>query len=286
MKCFRRKPAYVSEVRQTQLHPQTPSWWTIPAWLGFVLLESREMDWSPWASPVNEGSCCSLRKAVFSFPLPDTRAPVQMQHPSHAAGHGLISRAGSPHAELPWREETNYLLSASSLSFTWETLFYFPHLHIHRKHLSSSHFLIWVMNFYFLAFQRLLFLLLAGCPSTLHISRQFFFQLPERGKKKIFVLFILAFRLTFSCFVNSILSNPWKCFSSCPSPWGFSSQQFVQLSRQGGLWTAWMKSELLLPTQIQLQDLYRRKSHLHSKRGGVLRGKTWAHWNLCKSCCQ
>lgn len=141
------------------------------------------VDWSPWASPVNEGSCCSLRKAIFSFALPDTRAPVQMQHPSHAAGHGLISRAGSPHAELPWREETNYLLSASSLSFTWETLFYFPHLHIHRKHLSSSHFLIWVMNFYFLAFQRLLFLLLAGCPSTLHISRQFFFHLPERGKK-------------------------------------------------------------------------------------------------------
>lgn len=40
----------------------------------------------------------------------------------------------------------------------------------------------------------------------------------------------------FSCLVNSILSNPWK-FLSCPSPWGFCSQQFVQLSRQGVLRT-------------------------------------------------
>lgn len=200
-------------------------------------------------------------------------------------GHGFIFRAGSPHAELPGREETNYLFVASSLAFTWETHFCFPHLQIHRKHLSSSYFLIWVMNFYFLAFAETpIFAVSRLSINTAHFQTSFL-SASWKGKKKIFVLFVLAFRLTFSYLVNSILSNPWKCFSSCPSPWGFSSQQFVQLSRQGGLWTAWIKSELLLPTQVQLQDLCRRKSHLHSKRG-VVRGKTWTDWNPWKFCCR
>lgn len=132
------------------------------------------------------------------------------------------------------------------------------------------------MNFYFLAFSETpIFTISRLSINTAHLQTILLLASWKGKKKKIFVLFILAFRLTFSCLVNSILSNPWKCVLSCPSPWGFCSQQFVQLSRQGGLWIEWIKSELLLPTQDQLQDLYRRKSHLRSKRGGVVRGKTW-----------
>lgn len=109
---------------------------------------------------------------------------LQKRHPLHAAGGtAWLAGPGSPHAELPWREETNYLFSESSLSFTWETHFYFPHLRIHRKHLSSSYFLIWVMNFYFLRFSETpVFTVSRMSINALHISRQFSFQLPIKER--------------------------------------------------------------------------------------------------------
>lgn len=127
-------------------------------------------------------------------------------------GHGLISRAGSPRAGPPWREETNYLFSASSLSFTWETHFYFPHLYIRRKHLSGSYFFIWVMNFYFLAFSETPVFTVSRLSINTALFQTIFLSASRKGKKKS--LYCLSWLLDSHSpgLVNSILSNPWKCF--------------------------------------------------------------------------
>lgn len=71
------------------------------------------------------------------------KTSLQKLHPLRAAGGtAWWAGPGAPHAGAPPREETNYLFSGSSLSFTRESHLYLPHLH--RKHLSSLCFLIWV----------------------------------------------------------------------------------------------------------------------------------------------
>lgn len=199
----------------TQLNPQTPSSWRFPAWLGFVLLESREMAWSPWASPVNEERCCSLREAIFSFSNPTQshkNSSADAAPTTHSGGMAWLAGQDPPRAGLPWREETNYLFSASSLSFTWETHFYFPHLYIRRKHLSGSYFFIWVMNFYFLAFSETPVFTVSRLSINTALFQTIFLSASRKGKKKS--LYCLSWLLDSHSpgLVNSILSNPWKCF--------------------------------------------------------------------------
>lgn len=116
------------------------------------------------------------------------KTSLQKLHPLRAAG-GTARGAGpgSPHAGAPPREETNYLFFGSSLSFPRESHLYLPHLRIHRKHLSSLCFLIWVYflgheflfpnifgDFYFY-YQQQVF-------DTMHLSRQFSFKLPVKDR--------------------------------------------------------------------------------------------------------
>lgn len=98
--------------------------------------------------------------------------------PVPAVGGAAAERGRILHAELPGMQGTNHLFSASSLALTWETHFCFPHLRFLRKHLSSSYFLIWVMNFYFLMFLEPPILIVSRMSiNTLRIPSQFSFQL-------------------------------------------------------------------------------------------------------------
>lgn len=192
MECFTREAACVGEeVRQTQLHPHTQlmsdsskTWVCSARKQGDALIPlSVSCEWGKLLQ--SEGSNFQL----CWVPLTHTRATLQMQHPSHTTWAWLDYRGRIPPcwAALESRNKLPVLCIVIILSLRN------PLLLPSSPHPQEAPVRLILLNlgheFLFPSIFKLLFLLLAGCPSTLHICRQFSFWLPEREKKNLCIVY-------------------------------------------------------------------------------------------------